>query len=184
MASGIPTTRRATWRAATAGAGFLVDARGYVLTHDHLIRDAKRLRVALADGRNLPVTRVWRDHLAGVAVLKIEGAAGIGLTALTLGDSGRLRVGDAAILVGPTPAHPAGGRATIQATGIATGGNLALDAPIAAEHAGSPLLDVRGQVVGIATSDGRVPDGTPEGGSAIPIDRAKPMLRQAQSTFR
>jgi S1-C subfamily serine protease len=155
-----------------------------VLTHEHLIRDAKELHVALADGRNVPVKQVWRDHLAGVAVLKIEGAAGIGLTTLPLGDSGRLRVGDAAIIVGPTPAHPAGGRATIQATGIATGGNLALDAPIAAEHTGSPLIDGRGQVVGIATSGGQVLDGTSRGGSAIPIDRAKPMLRQAQSTSR
>jgi putative serine protease PepD len=163
-----------------AGVGFLVDRRGYILTHDHLIRDAKGLEVALADGRKAPVKQVWRDQLAGVAVLKIEG---IGLTTLPLGDSGGLRVGDATIVVGwPTVTPSPTSRAIIRATGSATGGNLVLDAPISAEHAGSPLVDLRGQVVGIATSRGSLVDASPSGGFAIPIDRAKATLRQAQST--
>jgi S1-C subfamily serine protease len=158
------------------GVGFLVDRRGYVLTHDHLIRDAKGLEIALADGRKAPVKQVWRDQLAGVAVLKIEGS---GLTALPLGDSGGLRVGDPAIIVGwPTVTSSPTSPATIRATGSATGGNLVLDAPISADRAGSPLVDPRGQVVGIATSNGA----SSGGGFAIPIDRAKATLRLAQST--
>jgi S1-C subfamily serine protease len=159
-----------------AGLGFLVDRQGYVLTHDRLIRDAKGLEIALADGRKAPVKEVWRDQLAGIAVLKIEGS---GLPVLPLGNSGGLRVGDAAIIVGwPTAASSPTSRATIRATGSATGGNLVLDAPIPAEYAGSPLVDPHGQVVAIATSQGA----SWSGGLAIPIDRAKATLRHAQST--
>jgi S1-C subfamily serine protease len=162
------------------GLGFLVDGRGYVLTHDYLVRDAKGVEVALPDGRKPAVKQVWRDQLAGIAVLKIDGA---GLPALQLGESGGLRVGDAAMLVGwPTAASQTTARATIRATGSATGGNLALDAPVSAEYAGSPLVDQRGHVVGIATTDIHSTDQTGRGGFAIPIDRAKSMLRQAQST--
>jgi S1-C subfamily serine protease len=158
---------------AADGFGFLVDARGYVLTHDHLVRNAKNLKVVLADGRSLPVKQVWRDQLAGVAVLKVDGSR---LPAVPLGESSALRVGDHALLVGwTTAAQPLTARATIRATGSATGGNLSIDAPVSAEYAGGPLVDLQGQVVGIATSDGQI------SGSAIPIDRAKSMLRQAQS---
>jgi serine protease Do len=164
-----------------AGLGFLVDGRGYVLTHDQLIREGRALKVGLADGRNLPVKQIWRDQLAGVAVLRIEGTDLP--AALPLGQSGALRVGDPAILVGwPSGQPSAAARASIRATGSATGGNLALDAPISAESVGSPLVDLRGQVVGIATTDAHVMDERSRGGFAIPIDRAKVMLRQALSS--
>jgi S1-C subfamily serine protease/type II secretory pathway predicted ATPase ExeA len=168
--------------AAQVGLGFLVDGRGYVLTHDELIREGRVLNVALADGRNLPVKQIWRDQLAGVAVLRIE-ASGLP-AALPLGQSGALRVGDPAVVVGwPSGAQPpATARASIRATGSATGGNLVLDAPISAESVGSPLVDLRGQVVGIAATDAPVTDERSRGGFAIPIDRAKAMLRQALSS--
>jgi serine protease Do len=165
-----------------AGLGFLVDQRGYVLTHDQLIREGRALKVALADGRSLPVKQVWRDQLAGVAVLRIEGT---GLPpALPLGQSGALRVGDPAVIVGwPSGAQPAAAaRASIRATGSATGGNLALDTPISMEAVGSPLVDLRGQVVGIATTGAHATEDVSRGGFAIPIDRAKRMLRQALSS--
>jgi S1-C subfamily serine protease len=59
---------------------------------------------------------------------------------------------------------------------------LVLDAPISAESVGSPLVDLRGQVVGIAATDAPVTDERSRGGFAIPIDRAKAMLRQALSS--
>ena len=148
----------------------MVDRRGFVLTQDQLVRDAKELVVALAGGRKAPVKQVWRDPLAGVAVLKIDDS---GLTALPLGDSSGLRVGDAALVLGWSPAGaPPSVRATIRATGSATGGNLVIDAPISTEYVGSPLVDQRGQVVGMAIAEG----------FAIPIDRARATLRRAQST--
>ena len=73
-------------------------------------------------------------------------------------------------------------RATIRATGSATGGNLAIDVPISTWFGGSPVIDSRGQVVGIAATDVHSAEGSSRGGFAIPIDRAKSILRQAQST--
>ena len=161
------------------GLGFLVDGRGYVLTQSDVVRNATVLETALVDGRRFAVKQVWLDDLAGVAVLKIEGR---GLPALPLGESGSLRVGDAAIVIG----WPAGSKATtstaIRATGSSTGDNLAIDAAIGPEHAGGPLVNARGQVVGVASTDVHGADGGVPGGFAIPIDRAKKMLRQAQTS--
>ena len=163
------------------GSGFLVDGQGYVLTSDRLVGDTKGLQVTLADGRTLPVKQVWRDQLAGVAVLKIDGT---GLPALPLGESGEVRVGDAAIVVGgPAAAVSQSGRATVRATGSATGGNLAIDAPIASEYAGIPLIDARGRVVGIASGEVSFTGDNSRGGFAVPIDRAKPLLRRAQASL-
>jgi serine protease Do len=164
---------------ALRGLGFVVDGRGYVLTHSDVIRDGKSLQATLADGRTFPVREVWRDPLAGVAVLRIDGRD---LPALPLGDSGGLRVGDATAVVGwPTASALPPVSAIIRATGSATGGNLAIDAPIPTEDVGGPLLDARGQVVGIASADAHVLDGRSRG-FAVPIDRAKSMLRQAQAS--
>jgi serine protease Do len=165
--------------AAQRGLGFLVDARGYVLTHSDVIRDGKGLEAALPDGRTFAVKQVWRDPLAGIAILRIDGRD---LPALPLGDSNGLRVGDAAAIVGwPAASAPPPVSATIRATGAATGGNLAIDAPIQAENVGGPLLNARGQVVGIASADAHFMDGSSRG-FAVPIDRAKSMLREAQAS--
>jgi serine protease Do len=160
------------------GLGFLVDERGYVLTHADVIRDGKRLEAALADGRIFAVKQVWRDPLAGVAVLRIDGRD---LPALPLGDSDRLRVGDATAIVGwPAASARPPVNATIRATGAATGGNLAIDAAVPTESIGGPLIDARGQVVGITSADAHLMDGSSRG-FAVPIDRAKTMLREAQT---
>ena len=169
--SGRPASQR--------GLGFLVDGRGYVLTHVDVIRDGKGLEAALADGRTFAVKQVWRDSLTGVAILRIDGRD---LPTLPLGESTGLRVGDATALVGwPTASAPPAVSATIRATGSAAGGNLTIDALIPAEDVGSPLINARGQVVGIASADARFMDGGSRG-TAVPIDRAKPMLRQAQAS--
>ncbi len=150
-----------------------------MLTHADVIRDGKGLEAALADGRTFAVKQVWRDPLAGVAVLRIDGRD---LPALPLGDSNGLHVGDAAALVGwPAASAAPPVSATIRATGAATGGNLAIDAPIQAENVGGPLINARGQVVGIASADAHVMDGSSRG-FAVPIDRAKSMLREAQAS--
>ena len=104
------------------------------------------------------------------------GAEGVGFPALAMGDSAALRVGDAATLVGGAAAvsSPSASQAKIRATGSATGGSLVIDVPAPGYRVGSPLIDQNGRMVAIATTDEASPTGT-----AIPIDRAKPMLRQA-----
>ena len=151
---------------AEIGVGVLVDRRGYVLTPNRLPSEAQTLQVRLADGRRLPVQRVWRDPLAGVAVLKIEGGS---LPALAMGDSAALRVGDAATLV-------YGATASAQATIRATGSAIVIDLPILGDRVGSPLIDESGRMIAISTADEASPRG-----AAIPIDHAKPMLRQAMT---
>ena len=179
MATGRPTPNKGGQPPVQRGLGFLVDGRGFVLTHYDVVRDGKGLEVALADGRTFAVKQVWRDSLAGIAVLRIEGRD---LPALLLGDSEGIRVGEATVAVGwPTAAAAPPVSATIRATGAATGGNLAIDAPIPTESVGGPLINARGQVIGITSADAHVTDGSPRG-FAIPIDRAKSMLREAQAS--
>ena len=156
---------------AEIGGGVLVDGRGYVLTPDRLLGESQALQVRLTDGRRLPVQRAWRDPLAGVAVLKIDGG---GFPALAMGDSAALRVGDMATIVGGTAGVSSPAQATIRATGWATGGNLVIDLPVPGDRVGSPMIDQSGRMVGIATTDEASPSG-----AAIPIDRTKPVLRQA-----
>ena len=177
--AGRPALPKAGQPSAGRGLGFLVDERGYVLTHSDVIRDGKGLEAVLADGRTFTVKQVWRDPLAGVAVLRIDGR---GLPALPLGDSNALHVGDPAAVVGwPAASASTLVSATIRATGAATGGNLAIDAPIQPENLGGPLINARGQVVGIASADAHFMDGSSRG-FAVPIDRAKSMLREAQAS--
>jgi serine protease Do len=179
-AAGVATVRLLASRndgtgVAEIGVGVLVDGRGYVLTPDRLLGEAQVLHARLANGRRLPVQRVWRDPLAGVAVLKIDGG---GFPALAMGDSAGLRIGDAATFVGGAGAvspFPAA-QVTIRATGSATGGNLVIDVTVPGDRVGSPLIDQSGRLVAIATTDETSPSGR-----AIPIDRAKPMLRQAMA---
>ena len=127
-----------------------VDGVVTVLTHSDVIRDGKGLEAVLTDGRTFTVKQVWQDPLAGVAVLRIDGR---GLPALPLGESRALHVGEPTAVIGwPTAAASPPVPATIRATGAATGGNLAIDAPIQAENVGGPLVNARGQVVGIAAA--------------------------------
>jgi S1-C subfamily serine protease len=162
------------------GLGFLVDRRGYVLTHQDLVVGAGPLQVVLADGRRLRVAQVWKDPLTAVAVLKLDGDR---LPALPLGESRDLRVGDPGFLVGwPSDGAPPVHAATIQATGSAIGGDLALDAALARAESGGPLLDVAGNVVGIAVAEAQPPGDARRPAFAIPIDRAKAILRTAQAS--
>src|SRR5581483_839022 len=160
------------------GFGFVVDPRGYVLTHDRIAEGEGMLQVTLADGRRLAVRQVWRDRLAGVALLKVDVD---GVPALPLGSSAELRVGDRAIALAAPPGSRATPRwVTIRATGAAVGGDLAFDIPLDPASAGTPLLDPRGRVVGIAATDPGASDGG-AGGRAIPIDRVKPLLRRTRA---
>ena len=94
-----------------------------------VIRDGQDLEAVLADGRTFTVRQVWRDPLAGVAVLRIDGLAACRPS--LLGDSNALHVGEPTAVAGwPAASASPPVSATIRATGAATGGNLALDAPI------------------------------------------------------
>jgi S1-C subfamily serine protease len=150
------------------GAGFIVDSSGYIVTSHQVANTAGPLEVTLHDGRRLPVRIVARDPFGNVAVLKVDAT---GLPTIALGDSRSVRVGEPVMALGR-----GGGSGTdvavgvIRATGDAVGGHLATDLPGRRDRTGGPLVNARGEAVGVAT-------GWVSGhAAAAPIDRVKPIL--------
>jgi S1-C subfamily serine protease len=168
-----PTGRPAAGgRPDRTGFGFIVTESGTILTTGRLIAGATNVAVVLSDGRTLPATTVAIDPLSELAVLQVKGAR---LRAVPLGRSGDLRVGDPLVALGDRVSGEVVG--TVRATGAATGGELVTDARPAGElRAGLPLLNVRGEAVGIVTHTSDASRGAPLD-FAVPIDRAKRVLR-------
>jgi S1-C subfamily serine protease len=155
------------------GFGFVVNEKGIVLTAGRLVTGATKVAVSLPDGRTLPVTTVVIDPLNDLAVIQVRGER---LRAVPLGNSSDLRVGDPLIALGGPVAGEAVG--TVRATGTATGGDLVTDAHLTGQpRAGLPLLNIRGEAVGIVTRTNDAGSGTAFD-FAIPIDRAKRVLRE------
>jgi serine protease Do len=161
------------------GTGVIIDPNGYVVTNDHVIRDADDVRVRLADDRELKAEVVGHDPRQDVALLKIKGVSG--LPAAPLGSSDRLRVGEHVLAVG----NPFGlghtvtlGIVSAKARTIGAGPYddfIQTDASINPGNSGGPLFNWRGEVVGINTAIRAGANGI---GFAIPIDDVKDVLGQ------
>lgn len=166
------------------GTGFLVDKDGLILTNNHVIEDASTITVQLADRREFPAKVVGRDPRTDIAVVKIDGKGD--LPSLAFGDSEALEVGDWVVAIG----NPFGLAHTVSAGIISAKGRtrddvplgdpsgyydfLQTDASINPGNSGGPLLDLKGQVVGINTA---VRGGGAQGiGFAIPISMVKQLL--------
>jgi len=163
-----------------AGSGVIVDPRGYILTNNHVIENAREITVRLSDARKFSATLVGRDAKTDLAVLKVDAPAP--LPAAELADSDRLRVGQWAIAIG----NPFGLDRTvtvgiISATarnrvGVATYENfIQTDASINPGNSGGPLLNLDGKVIGINTAIVAVGQGI---GFSIPINEAKGVMAQ------
>lgn len=167
-----------------AGSGFIVDDRGYILTNNHVVENAESLEVTLADKSKLPAKLVGRDPNNDVAVIRITGLREK-LVPLRLGDSAQLLVGQMAIAIGnPFGLDRTVTRGVISAldrslqsdTGRQIRHVIQTDAAINPGNSGGPLLNSRGEVIGINTAIF-----TPSGGSvgigfAIPVNTAKKLL--------
>ena len=161
-----------------SASGFILDSRGYVLTNNHVVQGADEIEVTLTDGRQFDAEIVGRDPSTDVAVLKI---AGENLPTLELGDSDELRVGDWAIAIG-NPLELKGtvtvgvvsalGRADLQIRGGAPlyQDFIQTDASITFGNSGGPLVNIKGQVVGVNAAVNASVSGI---GFAIPINIAK-----------
>lgn len=145
-------------RARGEGSGVIVDESGYIITNFHVISRATKVVVALSDGRKFhDVTIVGADPLSDVAVLKIEAQ---GLTAAPWGESEEMEVGDPVLAVG----NPFGLDRTVTAGIISAKGRrrvvdnlnyqdfLQTDAAVNPGNSGGPLVNMKGQVVGINTA--------------------------------
>jgi serine protease Do len=170
------------------GSGFIFDASGWILTNRHVVSGAEQLTVRLNDTRTFPAHLYGIDTLTDLAIVKIEAS---GLPTARLGVSDDLKPGQLAIAIG----NPLGTFENTVTTGVVSGlqrqitagnaGNqsseqlnnlIQTDAAINPGNSGGPLVDSAGQVIGINTAVNENAQGI---GFAIPIDVAKPILRQA-----
>lgn len=184
LISSISTTQDGTV-AENIGTGFFVTEDGYILTNEHVVRDASDIAVKLYDGTEHTATLIGRDVLTDVAVLHIGGN---GYSALSIGDSASVRIGDFVMAIG----HPTG----IDLAFTATYGNVSaigrdinidgkvnsyiqIDAALNPGNSGGPLFDINGNVIGMntakTTAAGHDDDGeliSAEGlGYALPISK-------------
>ena len=159
-----------------AGSGFIFGPKGHILTNAHVVQGADEIKVALKDGRKLEAKIVGQDASIDLAVIKVEAKD---LPTLKLGDSEKIRPGEWAIAIG----NPYGFANTVTAGIIsATHRELAdlgkknliqTDAPINPGNSGGPLLNTRGEVIGINVA---IVSGAQSIGFAIPINAAKEIL--------
>jgi serine protease Do len=138
------------------GSGMIINKDGYILTNNHVVATADKMTVTLNDGRQVPAKLVGRDTFSDVAVLKIEAP---NLSPVTLGDSNKLRPGEWVIAVG----SPLGFDHTVT-LGIVSAlsrkipdlnSNLSFiqtDAAINPGNSGGPLVNLKGEVIGINTA--------------------------------
>jgi Do/DeqQ family serine protease len=165
------------------GSGVIVDAaQGYVLTNGHVVDNATRIEVTTKDNRRFTARLVGRDTEADVAVLQIPAQ---NLTAVPLGDSDRLQVGDFVLAIG----NPFGLGQTVTSGIVSALGRSGLgiegyedfiqtDASINPGNSGGPLVNLYGQCVGINTAILAPGGGNIGIGFAVPINMARRVMDQ------
>jgi serine protease Do len=175
----IPGPQQRSFRSQGTGSGFVVDKNGYILTNNHVVDGASRIQVKMHDDATEYTAKVvGTDPELDLAVLKID--AGHPLTAVKIGNSDGVQVGDWAVAIG----SPFGLEATVTAGIISAKGRdiggeghglqrfLQTDAAINPGNSGGPLLNIRGEVVGVNTMIATRTGGSDGIGFALPINMA------------
>jgi len=167
-----------------AGSGWIVDSRGLIVTNYHVIEDASSITVTLENGEAYPASVVKADAVDDLAVIKIDAQ---GLTALKMGDSAGLRVGNWVIAMGNSLGMGISAtKGIVSALGVSltvsageTMQNLIqTDAAINPGNSGGPLINLNGEVVGINSA--KVSQVGVEGmGYAISINEARDFIQSA-----
>ncbi|MHC4499511.1 MAG: Do family serine endopeptidase [Planctomycetota bacterium] len=170
-----PSPRRKSPKS-VQGSGFIVSSDGYILTNNHVVKDAEEIKVALRDGRELDAKFVGSDDETEVAVIKVDGN---NLSFLELADSDKLEVGEWVVAIG----NPFGLSHTVTAGIVSAKGRsgfrlakfedfIQTDAAINPGNSGGPLINLDGKVIGINTAI-IGPGGNIGIGFAIPVNMAK-----------
>jgi serine protease Do len=163
------------------GSGVIVSKEGHILTNHHVIAGKTEIRVQLTDGRNLPASLIGTDALTDIAVLKIDAA---NLDPLPLGDSDELRAGQQIFAVGnPYGLEESVTRGIISAKGRQTASDSSIeyiqhDAAVNEGNSGGPLLNVRGEIVGINSAIFSRTGGWQGISFAIPSNTARRILER------
>lgn len=180
---------RRPFRARSLGSGFIIDAKGLILTNNHVVENADEIVVKLNTGKEYKAKVVGRDPKTDIALIAIEDGPS-DLPAVTLGDSSALRVGEWVVAIG----NPFGLENTVTAGIVSALGRhinqgpydnfIQTDAAINPGNSGGPLLNTKGEVVGINTAIFSRGGGNIGIGFAIPIDLAREIMPQLREKGR
>ncbi len=166
------------------GSGFIISKDGIILTNNHVIENADEIIVKLSNDEEFKAKVIGRDPKTDIAVIKIEAAD---LVPVTLGDSESLRVGEWVMAIG----NPFGLEHTVTAGIVSAKGRfigqgsydqfIQTDVAINPGNSGGPLINLRGEVVGINTAIFSRSGGNIGIGFAIPVNLAKELLPQLEA---
>src|SRR5512135_158822 len=175
-------------RTKSLGSGVIVSPSGYILTNQHVVEAAEEIEVALPNGRKLLAKVVGDDPETDLAVLRVDAE---GLPAITFGSSDALRVGDVVLAIG----NPFGVGQTVTSGIVSALGRSGLDIPgntyenfiqtdaaINPGNSGGPLIDSRGNLIGINAAIYSPSGGSNGIGFAIPVSTAESVLEQIIKT--
>jgi serine protease Do len=161
------------------GSGFIIQAQGLILTNNHVIEEADKIKVVLHDEREFEARVIGRDAKTDLALIQVQTA--VQLPTVPLGDSDKLRIGEWVMAIG----NPFGLSHTVTAGIVSAKGRvigagqydnfIQTDASINPGNSGGPLFNTRGEVVGINTA---IVAGGTGIGFAIPVNLAKELLPQ------
>jgi serine protease Do len=168
-----------------AGSGFIIDADGSILTNNHVVARAERITVKLSDGRTARAHIIGADPDTDIALIKIDGQTG--LPVAPLGDSSTLRMGEWVCAIG----NPLGYEHTVTVGVISFLGRklfdmsldnyIQTDAAINFGNSGGPLINARGEVIGINAA---ISSRASSIGFAVPINGATAVLPQLRARGR
>jgi len=168
------------------GSGFVIDKAGHIITNDHVVAGAQKIQVSFSGSDELNASVVGKDPSTDVAVLQVD-ARSRSLTPIPLGNSDAVQVGDAVVAIGNpfslTRTATAGIVSAVQRTidapnGLTIDHVIQTDAAINHGNSGGPLLNARGQVIGVNAQIPNESGGNVGIGFAIPINTVKGVVAQ------
>jgi serine protease Do len=182
-----------------SGSGFIIDKAGYILTNNHVVEDATKIEVQLSNMSDfddlLPARLIGRDALTDTALIQLTDLPRTPLTEIKFGDSAQLAPGDWVMAIGnpftlentvTVGVVSAVGRPQIASRSVAGGARveemIQTDAAINRGNSGGPLLNIRGEVVGINAAIASDQSGSFLGvGFAVPINKVRDLLPQLRT---
>lgn len=177
--------RNELFRRGSTGSGWVYDAKGFIITNEHVVRDASQIRVQFSDGRRVPATVQGTDQYADIAVLKVDGD--LPLIPIRRASGERAEKGQRVFAFGSpfgykfsmTEGIISGlGRAAHPGMDLQFSNFIQHDASVNPGNSGGPLVDIRGRVVGmnVAIATARDSEGTNDEGQSSGIAFAIPLM--------